>query len=162
MLVGATSAQTTEDVLKSRLTSVHYPPIAELARVQGDVRLNLNGDVVTVVTGHPLLAPIAVASAKGLGSVQTSVNLVLTYHFILVETTKSVPTATTVKRGNAFERAILRVLGIKTEKVVHGYQCEEGSTPPPNVKVDRSSIEVWVYGGTHCLMVNTSTLVARR
>ena len=162
LLVEAAFAQPTEAELKSKLTSVHYAPLAEMARIQGDVRLSLNGDVITVLSGHPLLAPIAIGSAKRFGTVQGLTSLVITYHFVLVDTTMSVPTVTTVKRGNAFERAILRVFGIKTEKVVHGYQCQEGIAPPPNVKVDGAAIEVWVYGRTHCLMVNSATLVAKR
>jgi hypothetical protein len=165
-LVGAAFAQTTEAVLKSKLTSVHYARLAEMARIQGDVRLSLSGDVITVVSGHPLLAPIAVAGAKELGSVQSSTSLVVTYHFVLVDTTRNVATVTTrtVKKGNAFKRAIFRVFGIKTEKVVHDYQCEEGSAPAPapDVKVDGPAIEVWVYGRTHCPEVTTATLVATR
>ena len=63
LLVGTVFAQTTEGVLRSRLTSVHYAPLAEQARIQGDVRLRLNSGVVTLISGHPLLAPIAVESA---------------------------------------------------------------------------------------------------
>jgi hypothetical protein len=162
LLIGTTFAQSAEDMLKSKLTSVHYPPLAEQARIQGDVRLNLNTGVITVVSGHPLLTAIAVASAKAFGSVQAQTNLDVTYHFLFVDTVTSVPTLTTVKRGNAFERAILRVLGLKTEKVVHGYRCEEGVAPANDVKVNGAAIEVWIYGRTHCLQTNTATLVARR
>src|SRR5215471_16459005 len=112
LLVGTVFAQTTEGVLRSRLTSVHYAPLAEQARIQGDVRIRLNSGVVTLVSGHPLLAPIAVESARALGSIQSEANLDLTYHFVLVDT-ESVPTSTTVKRGNAFERAILRAFRLK-------------------------------------------------
>ncbi len=160
LFVGSVFAQGAEDVLKSKLTGVRYAPLAEQARIQGDVRLNVNNGVITVVSGHPLLAPIAVASAKGLGPVEGGTNLDLTYHFVLVDTSKSVPTVTTVNRGNAFERAILRVLGLKTKKVVHGYRCEEGDAPASDVKVNAAAIEVWIYGRTHCLQTNTATLVA--
>ena len=162
LLVGVACAQIPEDVLKSKLTSVRYAPLAEQARIQGNVRLNLNAGVITVISGHPLLTPIAVASAKVLGSAQIKMGLEVTYHFVLVDTVTSVPTVTTVKRGNTFERAILRVFGLKTEKVVHGYRCEEGVAPVNDVKVDGTDIEVWVYGRTRCLQINTATLVARR
>jgi len=36
VLVGAASAQTTEDALRSRIAGVRYSPLAEAARVQGD------------------------------------------------------------------------------------------------------------------------------
>jgi hypothetical protein len=80
-LVGAGFAQTAEDVLQSKLTSVHYARLAELAQIQGDVRLHLNSGVITVVSGHPLLAPIAIASARAFGSVQSQANLDVTYQF---------------------------------------------------------------------------------
>jgi hypothetical protein len=147
--------------LRSTLTSVHYLPLAQQARIQGDVRLSVNTGVITVVSGHPLLAPTAVASAKAFGSVLRQTHLDVTYHFVLVDTT-SVPTVTTVKRGNAFDRAILRVFGLRTEKVVHGYRCEEGAAPINDVKVNGAAIEVWIYGRTRCLQTNAATLVSRR
>jgi len=159
LLVGTVFAQTTEGVLRSRLTSVHYAPLAEQARIQGDVRLRLNSGVVTLISGHPLLAPIAVESAKELVSIQ---NLDATYHFVIVDTAKSVPTSTIVKRGNAFERVMLRVFGLKTEKVVDGYRCESGIAPANDVRVNDAVAEVWIYGRTHCLTTETATLVARR
>jgi hypothetical protein len=162
LLAAAAFAQTTEDVLRSKLTSVHYARLAEQARIQGDVRLRLNSGVVTLVSGHPLLAPIAVESARALGSIQSEANLDLTYHFVLVDTAKSVPTSTTVKRGNAFERAILRAFGLKTEKVVHGYRCESGVAPANDVRVNDAVIEVWIFGRSICLQTETATLVARR
>jgi hypothetical protein len=162
LLVGAAFAQTAEDVLKSKLTSVNYPPLAEMARIQGDVRLNLSGGVITVVSGHPLLAPIAVANAKAFGSVQSQTDVDVTYHFVFVDTTTSVPIVTTIKRGNAFERAILHVFGRKTEKVVHGYQCESGVAPANDVRVNGAAIEIWIYGRTFCLMPQAAMLAARR
>jgi hypothetical protein len=155
-------AQTAEDALKSKLTSVHYIPLAERARIQGDVRLNLNNGLITVVSGHPLLAPIAVESAKAVGSIQSQSRLDLTYHFVLVDTATIVPTSTTVKRGNSFERAILRAFGLKTEKVVQGYRCESGVAPASEMKINGDAIEIWVYGRTFCLETSTSTLAASR
>jgi hypothetical protein len=162
LLVEAPFAQTAEDALKSKLTSVHYAPLAEQARIQGDVQLSLNNGVTTIISGHPLLAPTAVASATAFGSIQSETNFDLTYHFVLVDTTTSVPTVTTVRRGNALARAILRVFGLKTEKVVHGSRCEEGAAPPNDSKVNGAAIEAWIYGRTHCLQTNTATLVAKR
>jgi hypothetical protein len=161
LLVAAAFAQTAEDTLRSKLTSVRYAPLAEQARIQGDLHLNLNGGVVTVVSGHPLLAPMAVESAKVFGSIQSQTSLDVTYHFVLADTTRSVPTSTTVKRGNAFERVVLRVLGLKTETVVQGYRCEAGSAPASDVKIDGAIIQVWIYGRTHCLDTNTALVVRR-
>ena len=162
LLVAGVFAQTAEDTVRSKLTSVRYTPLAEIARIQGDVHLNLTGGVVTVVSGHPLLAPIAVESAKAIGPIESQTSFNVTYHFVLVDTARSVPTSKTVQRGNAFERAILRLFGFKTEKVVHGYRCETGVPPANDVKVNGAVIEIWVYGRTVCLQTETATLVARR
>ena len=97
-----------------------------------------------------------------LGPIHGQTDVEVTYHFVIVDTAKSVPTSTTVKRGNAFERAVLRVLGLKTEKVVHGEECESGVAPPNNVKVNGAAVEVWIYGRTVCIMTQPAVLVARR
>jgi len=157
LAAAAIFGQTTEEELRSRLSNVHYPPLPQQARIQGDVHVSLNGSVVTLVAGHQLLAPTAMESAKALGSIQNQSVLDVTYHFVLVDTTRSVPTTTTVKRGNAFERAILRIFGRPTEKVVHDYRCEEGVAPPVEVKINGAALEVWIYGkGGGCLQPNST------
>ena len=161
LLVCAALGQT-EGGLKARAATVRYPPLAEQARIQGDVRLEATSGVVTLVSGHPLFAPTAINNAKTLGSLQGQSKLELTYHFVIVDTAYSVPTSTIVKRGNAFERAILCVLGFKTEKAVHSYRCEEGVAPASDIKIDGAVIKIWVYGRILCLQTNTTTLVARR
>ena len=119
--------------------------------------------MVTLVSGHPLLAPVAIDNAKTLGSIQGETKLDITYHFVFVDTNVySVPTLTTVKRGNALERAILRLLGLKTEKVVHGTRCVEGAAPVSDIKADGAALEIWVYARTWCLQTETATLRASR
>src|ERR1043165_9219941 len=88
LFMGAAFGQNPEGVLRSKLTAIRYAPLAEMAMIQGDVRLGVNDGVITAVSGHPLLTPIAVASAKGLASVQTQSKLDLTYHFVIVNTAK--------------------------------------------------------------------------
>jgi hypothetical protein len=162
LLVRAALAQT-EDGLRAKIETVHYLPLAEMARIQGDVHLQANSGVVTLVSGHPLLAPLAIDNAKTLGPIQGQTKLDITYHFVLVDTNAyNMPTSTIVKRGNALERAILRVLGFKTERVVHGIRCEEGVAPPSDIETDGAVIEIWVYGRTFCLQRSMSTLVATR
>ena len=156
LVVGAALAQTPEDGLRSQIATVRYAPLAEQARIQGDVHLKLNSGVATVLSGHPLLAPIAVESAKALGPVQGRTELDVTYHFVLVDT---VLTSMIVKRGNAFERAVLRMFGLKTEKIVYG--CQEGIPPANDVKLAVPVIEIWIYGGTQCLQTQEATFVAR-
>lgn len=113
----------------------------------------------TLLSGHPILAPIAVESAKAFGSIQGKTDVDMTYHFVLVDTATS--TSITVPRGNAFERAVLRVFGLKTVKVVLG--CQEGAPPPANdLKIAGAVIEIWIFGGTHCATFDAATLVAKR
>ena len=158
VLVGAASAQTREDALRSAIKAVRYVPLAEQARIQGDVHLSVKSGVVTILSGHPLLAPLAVESAKAFGSIQGKTDVDLTYHFVLVDTATDVPV--TVPRGNAFGRAVLRVFGLKTTKVVH--RCQEGTPPANDLKIAGAAIEIWIFGGTHCLMIESATLVAKR
>jgi len=149
--------------LRSIIKVVRYPSLAEQARIQGDVHLNIKSGVVTVLSGHPLLARIAVKNAKAVGSIQGKTDIDMTYHFVLVDTTISVPTSIAVPRGNALTRALLRVFGRKTEQVVLVNQCEEGAAPPANdLKIADTVIEIWIFGGSHCIQTNTATLVAKR
>ena len=158
VLVWAASAQTPEDGLRSKIEAVHYARLAEQARIQGDVHLNVKSGVVTLLSGHPILAPIAVESAKAFGSIQGKTDVDMTYHFVLVDTTTNVPI--TVPRGNAFGRAVLRVFGLKTVKVVYG--CQEGAPPANDLKIADAVIEIWIFGRTRCLQTESATLVAKR
>src|SRR5579862_1476507 len=113
LIVAPVLAQTSEDGLRPRIATIQYPPLCAMARIQGDVHLNLNSGVVTVLSGHPLLARTAADTAKELGLIQGKSELDVTYHFVLVDTT-DVPTSVTVKRGgDALERAVLRLFGLK-------------------------------------------------
>ena len=161
VLVEAVSAQTLEDELRSKIRAIHYAPLAEAARIQGDVHLHVSSGVVTVLSGNPLLAEIGVKSAKAFGSVLDEMNLDVTYHFVLVDAA-IVPTSITVPRGNVFERAILRMFGLKTEKVVIDYRCQEGVPPANDLKIAGAVIEVWIYGRSRCIQTNAETVVAQR
>jgi hypothetical protein len=97
LLAGAVFAQTPEDGVISRAAGVHYPPLADAARVQGDVHLIRNAGVVTLISGPPLLAQTAINSAKAVVAMQGENSLELTYHFVFVNTTIIVTTSTTVK-----------------------------------------------------------------
>ncbi len=158
VLVGAASAQTPEDELRSEIKAVRYAPLAEQARIQGDVHLNVKSGVVTILSGHPILSPIAVESAKAFGSIQGKTDFEMTYHFVLVDAATDVPV--TVPRSNAFGRAVLRMFGLKTVKVV--YRCQEGAPPANDLKIGGAVIEIWIFGTTHCLTTEAATLVAKR
>src|SRR5579862_4035645 len=118
LLAGVALAQNFEDELRARITGLHYMPLAEMARVQGDVHITVEGGVVSVLSGPPLLVQTAVENAKAIASIQGVTNLDITYHFVFADTAISVPTLVTVKRGNKLEQAVLRVFGRKTEKQV--------------------------------------------
>ncbi|MGH9517478.1 MAG: energy transducer TonB [Terriglobales bacterium] len=72
LYVGKAPAQTVygPDVEFVELSPPKYPPLARTARISGDVKLEIqlrpDGTVssVRVISGHPLLAPAAVASVK--------------------------------------------------------------------------------------------------
>jgi hypothetical protein len=161
VVVGAVSAQSSEDGLRSQIRAIHYAPLAEAARVQGDVHLKVSSGVVTLLSGHPLLAQIGVESAKAFGSIQGETNLDVTYHFVLVDTATSVPTSMTVPRGNVFERVVLRMFGFKTDKVVIEYRCQEGVPPANDLKIAGAVIEIWIYGRSRCLQTEAAaTFVA--
>jgi len=67
LIVAPALAQTPEDGLRSRIATIHYPPLGEMARMKGDVHLHFNSAVVTLRSGHPLLVRTATDSAKELG-----------------------------------------------------------------------------------------------
>lgn len=158
MLVCAAWAQTPEETRKAKIAGVSYPHLAEAARVQGDVRLRVESGIVSVLSGHPLLVTTAVESAKRLLPPEGPKDIELIYHFLIVDTVTSVTTPVTVKRGNAFERTVLRMFGLKTEKTVLETRCESGTARPTEVSIAGAFIEVRVYGRALCLMVETASV----
>ena len=162
VLLRAVAAQAPEDALKSKITGVHYPALGESARIQGDVRLNVKSGAVSLLSGHPMLVQIAVENAKALGSILGETNFEVTYHFVLDTPFNSVRTSRTVKRGNAFERAVLRMFGLKTEKVTVVYDCKEVAPPPSDLKISGAVIEIWVHGREFCLQTEAAAVVAKR
>lgn len=158
LLVTVASAESLEDELWPKITATHYPPLAEIARIQGDVRLKFNSGAVTVLSGHPWLATTAAESSKEFSSILGPKDFEVTYHFVFADTAARVRTLRTIKRGNAYERALMRMFGLKTERVVDGYRCEEGVAPPNDLNVTGNAIEIWIYGRTFC----TASFVARR
>lgn len=161
VLFGVADAQTPEDALTSKIASVRYPPLAETARIQGDVRLTVKSGAVTLLSGHALLASAAVENTKTFAPIQGATNAAVTYHFVIDTPFTSVPTSVTVKRGNAVERAVLWMFGRKTEKAATEYRCEEGTPPPSDVKIVDSVIEIWIHGREHCLETEAATIAAR-
>lgn len=112
-----------------------------------------------VVSGHPLLVPAALEGMKILNLSDPDKQVI--YHFILIDPVPVTRTET-VSKGDAFDRLILKFLGIKTEKVVQIHDCVADPNPPKNrVDSEKTPIEVWVYGAIGCLQV-VNSLVATR
>ncbi len=151
LIAGAAFAQSPDDDLRSKIASVRYPPLAEAARVRGDVHLKVSDGAVTFLDGHPLLAPTSVEATKSFAPLLGSANIDVTYHFAFVSVSRPI----TVKRGDAFGRAILRLLGLKTEKVA--YTCDNGVAPESSLKDSGTTVEIWVYGRDRCVETEYST-----
>ncbi len=150
-------AQSPTDDLRSKVTSVRYPPLAQAALIEGDVHMILKSGEVTLISGPPLLVRTAPESAKSFGPVRGGVEVDVIYHFVFAKPTTPMPVM--VKRGNALERGILRMLGIKTEKIL--YWC--GEPPANDLKTSEARIEVWIYTSRNCYATTeSSTLIARR
>jgi hypothetical protein len=155
--VAATAhAQISDEVLGFKIAGVRYPPLGESARVQGDIHLDLSSGAVSNVSGPPLLRQTAIENAKAIAAVPGVTNLELTYHFLIVDTANGTPAPTVVQRGNRFERAVLRALGLKTEKVVMEYTCKEGVAPPNVARATGAVIEIWIFGRTRCLQTEAA------
>ena len=104
LLVASAFAQIPETDGVSKIAGIHYAPLAKTARIQGDIHLRFQSGVVTLVSGHPLLAQTALQNAKSFEWLSDKADVDLTYHFILIDATTSVPTLITVRRGNGLER----------------------------------------------------------
>ena len=144
--------------LASRIEAARYNPLARQARIQGDVELRSGRDEITVINGHPLLAQEAVSNLKGLGKF-SDVEIEAIYHFAFVDNTEIRVTKRIEKRGNRFERTILRALMRKTERVVEYQECVEKPILPKNkIELGEDRLEVWIYASNVCLQTTTSQM----
>jgi hypothetical protein len=145
--------------LASRVEAVSYPTLPRQARIQGDVRLRSGPDGITVITGHPLLAPTAVSSLKELGKLSEG-EIEAIYHFAFVDPVIRVTTRVE-RRGNRFERLVLHAFMMKTERVVQYTECTQTPISKNRVEVTGNSIEVWIYASAGCLQTSTSQIALR-
>ena len=95
---------------------LRYQPLAEQARVQGDVHLRGGLDGITVLSGHPLLVAGARENFIQLAKIAGH-DIVAVYHFTLAEPVSRNVTVTE-KKGDAFDRLILRALRLKTKRTI--------------------------------------------
>lgn len=150
--------QAPDDALRSEAHAIRYPLLAEAARIKGDVHLRLSSGAVTVISGHPLLVHAAEENAKTLGSVEGQGDLDVTYHFVIINLRAC--RETRVKKGDAFDRAILRMLRLKTEATVS--ICDDGIAPLSDLWRSGQRIEIWVWGRDRRIETESGTLIARR
>ena len=144
----------------SKVEAVKYPSLARQAAITGEVRLRAGAAGVAVISGHPLLVQAASENLKELGGISEPDTDVI-YHFAFVNTPVRV-TRTTVKRGNAFDRLILRALRMKTERVVEGYDCADPRDLPKNrIELSKDPVEVWIYTSIPCVQTEVSYIAAR-
>ena len=136
-----------QERMLSSVEAMRFPRLPRMARIQGDVRLHSGSDRITLVSGHPLLDQAAIDNLKEIGQLIEGKSEVL-YHFVLVDEAEIRVTKTTVKRGNRFERIILRAFLMKTEKVVESTDSNDENPPRQKNRIDftKDPIEVWVYG----------------
>jgi hypothetical protein len=139
----------------AQVTAIRYPPFAAAARVQGDVRLRSGPDGVVPISGPPLLVQAAIVGIKALGQLPERSAVDVVFHFSLIEPSVR-EVAVGVKKGNAFDRLILRALGFKTEKTMIEKECVIDPGPLPGNRIDstKAPIEVWIYGRRLCPTIN--------
>jgi hypothetical protein len=154
-------AQNSQDDLASKVLAVKYSALAAAARIQGDVRLNVTSEQANLIDGPPLLRDATLQIARALISTGNRDVTQVTVHFALVSTVTR-PHTEIVKKGDAFDRVILRLLGMKTEKTITEDSCEPAATPPNEIKVAGAAAEVWIYGAVQCLAIQAGYLLAQR
>jgi hypothetical protein len=142
--------------LASRVEAVSYPTLPRQARIQGDVRLRSGPDGVTVISGHPLLAPTAVKSLKELGKLSQG-EIEAIYHFAFVDPVIRVTTRVE-RRGNRFERLVLHAFMMKTERVVEYPECTQTPVSKNRAELNGNRLEVWIYASAGCVQTLTSQI----
>lgn len=159
--VSSIVAQTPSPELSARLRAIRYPPLAELARVQGDVRVHLESGEAAVVSGPPLLRATAIESAKTVASLG-ALNGDLIYHFLIDGEIETVQVSRIVPIGDAFDRAVLRLFHLKPYKIVTEFECHGREPVPSDFGADGATIEIWVHGRNRCIQTMTGELMASR
>jgi len=144
-----------------KVEAITYPVMARRVGIEGDVRLRfgLSDNDVKVVSGHPILVAVAVDNLKNIGraselGIFSDAEHEVVYHFTLIKP-EIRKTKVTIQRGDdAFDRFILRILRMKTEKTVMRYDCFASPDPPKN-RIDLTKypepFEIWVYALYECL-----------
>lgn len=161
----ATDAETTQpEVVLVKLVGPAFPPLARQARIQGDVKVavhvHADGSVASVelLSGHPLLSPAAVESAKNSEfecrgcAGEMSYQLTYTFGFI----------ADMTPYNKIEERPV------RAAKCLYLWKCgvvlvntfDACSTPVPP-QITQSPGHVSILAGSVCVMTQSSTLASR-
>ena len=101
------------DQLRQKVHEVHYPSLPS-GWIQGDVHLIVNGGMVNLLSGPPLLTRVAELGTESFAPLLGESQFYVIYHFELVFVDRM--KRTTIKKGNAFERSLLRLVGLKQRK----------------------------------------------
>jgi hypothetical protein len=144
----------------AKVEGVVFPPLLRMARIQGDVTLRAGPKGITLLSGHPLLARVAVDNLNDIVTPSEAESEFL-YHFVIGDTSTFI-TRTTVKKGNAMSRFILHALRMKTEKVVESAECVPSPRPKNRIDLTKNPVEIWIYGLGACLLVSQTASPRRR
>ncbi len=147
--------------VKYDLTGLTYPRVGQLARVEGVVKLalipNETGQEVTLISGHPILAPQA---KENLAKWRTNQPVSVNYIFKLTD-----PEIVKVRvpKGNAFDRLWLRMFRLAT--YTEQPRCQNSSTisvsKPRVAQQSPLIVEVEITGEVRCIQTETSLVAAR-
>ncbi len=134
----------------AQVKEIRYPPLAAALWVQGDARLHSGPDGVVPISGPPLLVQAAMLNMKALGKLSELGETEVVFHYSLIEPSMRDVTVT-IKKGDAFERVVLRLLGFKTGKMIKEAECVASPEVPDNrIDATRAPIEIWVYASARC------------
>ncbi len=160
IFVHSLPAQLSADA-EQKVPGITYPPVAELARVVGDVKLAYGPEGIKYISGPLMLAtPTVIAAAKELIAPGNSEGEII-FHFSLLDPDIRRITRF-VQKGDALDRLFLRVFHIPTVRVEEEYSCNEKKDQTSRNRLDATKrpIEIWIHGVTRCLRTETSTLAS--
>jgi hypothetical protein len=143
------------------LTGLTYPRIAQLARVQGIVRLELipneTGHEVKLISGNPLLVR---EPSDNLAKWHTRQPVTVNYVFKFVDLE---PVKVRVPKGNAFDRVWLRIFHLPT--YTEKPRCQDSFIAsingPTMVQQSPLILEIEVTAPTRCIQTETSLVASR-
>jgi hypothetical protein len=147
--------------VKYDLRGLTYPRVGQLARVEGVVKLSLipneAGQEVTLISGHPILAPQA---KENLAKWRTNQPVTVNYIFKLTD-----PEIVKVRvpKGNAFDRLWLRMFHLTT--YTEQDRCQNSSTigvsKPRVVQQSPLIVEIEITAEVRCVQTETSLVSSR-